>query len=213
MAPVSGWDILGSKWTCRHVPKVDVLESGKMGKNKDLNEFDKGHTVMARWLGKSISRTAALVGCFQSAVFSIFCYLSHLVLLLLECLKYFLITLAWIHTLSPNHHWHANQHYEMYQVWMDVKYVGWYLLTTFLKPKYAPMKVSGTEIQNQSAKMATRVPNGMAAEDPSPHRIKFITKKSANTTLSIDSDDDRWWTRRMRSSSSYCLWVCICVHY
>lgn len=32
--------------------------------------------------------------------------------------------------------------------------------------------------------MATRVPKGMAAEEPSPHRIRFITKKSANTTLS-----------------------------
>lgn len=64
--------------------------------------------------------------------------------------------------------------------------VGLYLLTIFLKPKYAPMKVSGTEIQNQSANIATRVPNGMAAEEPSPQRIRFITKKSAKTTLSGD---------------------------
>lgn len=63
-------------------------------------------------------------------------------------------------------------------------------LTVFLKPKYAPIKVRGTEIQNQRANMATRVPNGMAAEDPSPHRIKFITKKSANTTLSRDGEDE-----------------------
>ena len=56
-------------------------------------------------------------------------------------------------------------------------------LTVLLKPKYAPMKVSGTEMQNHSAKMATSVPNGMAADDPSPHRIRFIRKKSANTTL------------------------------
>lgn len=60
-------------------------------------------------------------------------------------------------------------------------------LTAFLKPKYAPMKVRGTEIQNQRANMATRVPNGMAAEEPSPHKIRFITKKSANTTLSTDA--------------------------
>lgn len=72
----------------------------------------------------------------------------------------------------------------MYWVWKDVQYLGLYLLTVFLKPKYAPIKVSGTEIQNQRANMATRVPKGMAAEDPSPHRIRFITKKSANTTLS-----------------------------
>lgn len=60
-------------------------------------------------------------------------------------------------------------------------------LTAFLKPKYAPMNVRGTEIQNHRANMATRVPNGMAAEEPSPHKIRFITKKSANTTLSTDT--------------------------
>ena len=57
------------------------------------------------------------------------------------------------------------------------------VLTVLLKPKYAPMKVSGTEMQNHRAKMATSVPKGMAAEDPSHHRIRFIRKKSANTTL------------------------------
>lgn len=31
--------------------------------------------------------------------------------------------------------------------------------------------------------MATKVPKGMAAEEPSPHRIRFIMKKSANTIL------------------------------
>ena len=31
--------------------------------------------------------------------------------------------------------------------------------------------------------MATKVPKGIAAEDPSPHRIRFIMKKSANTIL------------------------------
>lgn len=70
----------------------------------------------------------------------------------------------------------------MYSMYLD-------LLTAFLKPKYAPIKVSGTEIQNQRASMATSVPKGMAAEDPSPHRIKFITKKSANTTLSRDRQE------------------------
>lgn len=74
---------------------------------------------------------------------------------------------------------------------MDLQCVCLYLLTAFLKPKYAPIKVSGTEIQNQRANMAIRVPKGMAAEDPSPHKIKFITKKSANTTLSRDREDVR----------------------
>lgn len=58
-----------------------------------------------------------------------------------------------------------------------------YALTAFLKPKYAPTKVRGTEMQNHKAKMATSVPKGMAADEPSPHRIRFIRKKSANTTL------------------------------
>ena len=38
-------------------------------------------------------------------------------------------------------------------------------------------------MQNQRANMATNVPKGIAAEDPSPHRIRFIIKKSANTIL------------------------------
>lgn len=45
------------------------------------------------------------------------------------------------------------------------------------------MKVRGTEIPNHRAKMATKVPKGMAAEEPSTQRIKFIRKKSANTML------------------------------
>ncbi|KAK3566318.1 hypothetical protein QTP86_032352, partial [Hemibagrus guttatus] len=47
---------------------VDVLEGGKMGKCKDLSEFDKGQIVMARRLDQSISKTAALVECSRSAV-------------------------------------------------------------------------------------------------------------------------------------------------
>ncbi|ROL49569.1 hypothetical protein DPX16_15895 [Anabarilius grahami] len=43
-----------------------------MGKRKDLSEFDKGQIVMARRLGQSISKTAALVGCSWSAVVSIY---------------------------------------------------------------------------------------------------------------------------------------------
>ncbi|ROK35741.1 hypothetical protein DPX16_17484 [Anabarilius grahami] len=43
-----------------------------MGKRTDLSELDKGQTVMARRLGQSISKTAALVGCSRSAVVSIY---------------------------------------------------------------------------------------------------------------------------------------------
>ncbi|ROL48468.1 hypothetical protein DPX16_22793 [Anabarilius grahami] len=43
-----------------------------MGKCIDLSEFDKGQIVMARRLGQSISKTAALVGCSRSAVVSIY---------------------------------------------------------------------------------------------------------------------------------------------
>ena len=39
-----------------------------MGQRKDVSDFDKGQIVMARRLGQSISRTAALVGCSRSAV-------------------------------------------------------------------------------------------------------------------------------------------------
>lgn len=49
------------------------------------------------------------------------------------------------------------------------------------------MNVSGTEMQNQSARTATKVPNGMAAEEPSPQRIRFMIKKSANTMLKRDT--------------------------
>lgn len=38
-------------------------------------------------------------------------------------------------------------------------------------------------MQNQSAKIATKVPNGIAAEEPSPQRMRFMIKKSANTIL------------------------------
>ena len=50
------------------------------------------------------------------------------------------------------------------------------------------MKVRGTEMQNHRAKMATRVPKGMAADEPSPHRIRFIRKNSAKSTLYTDTD-------------------------
>lgn len=43
--------------------------------------------------------------------------------------------------------------------------------------------MSGTEIPNHRAKMATRVPKGMAADEPSTQSMRFIRKKSANTIL------------------------------
>ncbi|KAK3525280.1 hypothetical protein QTP86_024914 [Hemibagrus guttatus] len=51
----------------------EYIEAGKMGKLKDLSEFEqKGQIVMARPLDQSISKTAALVGCSRSAVVSIY---------------------------------------------------------------------------------------------------------------------------------------------
>lgn len=52
------------------------------------------------------------------------------------------------------------------------------------------MKVRGTEIPNHRAKMATRVPKGIAAEEPSTQRIRFIRKKSAKTIL-----ENKSWIR------------------
>ncbi|KAK3526719.1 hypothetical protein QTP70_032131, partial [Hemibagrus guttatus] len=62
---LQGW---GFDSRLRHVCGI----SGKMGKRKDLSEFDKGQIVMARRLDQSISKTAALVGCSRSAVVSIY---------------------------------------------------------------------------------------------------------------------------------------------
>ena len=42
------------------VGEVDVLETGKMGKRKDVSDFDKGQIVMARRLGQSISKRQVL---------------------------------------------------------------------------------------------------------------------------------------------------------
>lgn len=52
----------------RIVHEAVVLKAGKMGKGKDLSDFDKDQFVRARRLGQSISKTAALVGCSWSAV-------------------------------------------------------------------------------------------------------------------------------------------------
>ncbi|KAK3523932.1 hypothetical protein QTP70_016739, partial [Hemibagrus guttatus] len=60
------------RWESNPQPWIDVLEAGKMGKCKDLSEFDKGQIVMARRLDQSISKTAAIVGCSRSAVVSIY---------------------------------------------------------------------------------------------------------------------------------------------
>ncbi|KAK3545418.1 hypothetical protein QTP70_007406 [Hemibagrus guttatus] len=42
-----------------------------MGERKDLSEFDKGQIVVARRLDRSISKTAALVGCSHPALDSL----------------------------------------------------------------------------------------------------------------------------------------------
>lgn len=42
--------------------KVDVLEAGKIGNCKDLNESDNGQIVMARWLDQIISKLQLLWG-------------------------------------------------------------------------------------------------------------------------------------------------------
>lgn len=42
MVPVNEWDTLGRKWT--------VIEV-------ELSDSDEGKTVMAKWLGKSVSKT------------------------------------------------------------------------------------------------------------------------------------------------------------
>ena len=52
--------------------QVDVLEAGKMGKHKNLIEFDKGQIVMVRQLGQIISKTTVLVGCSRSAMVTIY---------------------------------------------------------------------------------------------------------------------------------------------
>ncbi|KAK3512582.1 hypothetical protein QTP70_017230, partial [Hemibagrus guttatus] len=49
-----------------------ILPPGKMGKSKDLSEFDQGQIVMARRPEQSISKTAALVGCSRAAVVSFY---------------------------------------------------------------------------------------------------------------------------------------------
>ncbi|KAK3573328.1 hypothetical protein QTP86_022710, partial [Hemibagrus guttatus] len=58
-------------WRCEAnvlTTKPPCPPAGKMGKCKDLSEFDKDQIVMARPLDQSISKTAALVGCSRSAV-------------------------------------------------------------------------------------------------------------------------------------------------
>ena len=50
------------------------------------------------------------------------------------------------------------------------------------------MKVRGAETPNHNANTATSVENGMAAELPSPHSIKFITKNITKTVLESDYD-------------------------
>ena len=56
-------------------------------------------------------------------------------------------------------------------------------LTLLRKPKNAPTNVSGTEMPNQRANKATKMPKEMAPELPLLQRTKFKMKKTPNTIL------------------------------
>lgn len=56
-------------------------------------------------------------------------------------------------------------------------------LTLFLKPKYAPTKVRGTDTKNHSANNANKVVKGTAAELPLLHKTKFMMKNNPKTIL------------------------------
>ncbi|KAK3531270.1 hypothetical protein QTP70_015188 [Hemibagrus guttatus] len=64
LAPASALKVHEKAWNAYPYCRT----TRKMGKRKDLSEFDKGHIVMARRLDQSISKTAAVVGCSRSAV-------------------------------------------------------------------------------------------------------------------------------------------------
>ena len=53
----------------------------------------------------------------------------------------------------------------------------------FRNPKKAPTKVKGTDTPNHKANKATKVKNGIAAEEASYHNTKFMMKKCAKTIL------------------------------
>lgn len=67
VAPVSQWETLESKWT--FVFKVDFFQAGKMG-IKIWARLTRA--VMARQLGQSMSKIAAVVGCSLTAAVSIY---------------------------------------------------------------------------------------------------------------------------------------------
>lgn len=48
------------------VIEVDVF-AGKIGKHKDLSNFDRGQIEMVKWLAQSISNRPGLLGCSQYA--------------------------------------------------------------------------------------------------------------------------------------------------
>jgi len=55
--------------------------------------------------------------------------------------------------------------------------------TLLRNPKNAPTKVNGTEMPNQSASRATRMPNEIAPELPLLHNTKLRTKNTPKTML------------------------------
>lgn len=70
-------------------------------------------------------------------------------------------------------------------------------LTLFLKPKYAPTNVSGTDTPNHSANNANNVLNGTAPELPLLQSTKFITKNNPKTTLKCETVAVIWRCQRI----------------
>ncbi|MCI4382235.1 hypothetical protein PGIGA_G00012650 [Pangasianodon gigas] len=67
---LSGVNVCGGQccigWS--QAPGSQRCTKRKMGKRKDLSDFDEGQIVMSRRLGQSVSKAAGLVGCSQYAV-------------------------------------------------------------------------------------------------------------------------------------------------
>ncbi|ROJ48042.1 Protein FAM107B [Anabarilius grahami] len=61
---------------CRDEERISVIHFTVSG-HEDLSEFDKGQIVMARRLGQSITKTAALVGCSRTLTGSVILSLQY----------------------------------------------------------------------------------------------------------------------------------------
>ena len=60
-----------------------------------------------------------------------------------------------------------------------------------MKPMYAPRKVRGTDMRNQSRISTTMVPNGTAADEPRYHRMRLMIKKMTKITPGRPKADSR----------------------